>query len=278
MRFLSYLFSLAMLVSGAFWLWKERPEVRSYVQNYITSGEFHTLEARFSDQEIMARESKTLLKDNKYSFLEPKLEFYPYALFEIKYTKNNNKTAEGLLLWSLDDGELVLDTATWETTHGFEDCISQKADKNDFKILRALSKNRNYSLDRDKLMKEANVESDILDNMLDNCRKKKLIVQKGSTYRLHLNDPKLTNIPETKIDQWLVTKPYSNANCIPKKYSIGEIQKIAELAFDSDFAIRNVSEVYLPVYCITVQNPDNTHLITHFNALNGKRIHNNRLH
>jgi hypothetical protein len=278
MRFLSYLLSLSLLSSGAFWLWKERPEVRAFVQNIVSKGEFHTLEARFSEEQIMTRESKNLLKDSKYSYLEPKLEFYPFALFEVKYTKNNNKTAEGLLLWSLSDGELVLDTASWDTTHGFEDCITQSADKNDFKILRALAKNRNYTLDRDKLSKELHIENDILDNLIDNCRKKKLIVQKGNSYRLHLNEPKLTTTPETKIDQWLVTKPYKNANCISKKYSVSEIEKIAELAFDTDFTIRNVSEVYLPVYCITVQNPDNTILTTHWNALNGKRIFANRLH
>jgi hypothetical protein len=278
MRFLSYLISLGLLVSGALWLWKEKPEVRSFVQNIISKGEFHTLEARFTEDQIMTRERKNLLKDNKHIYLEPKLEFYPYALFEVKYTTNSNKTVEGLLLWSLSDGELVLDTANWQTTHGFEDCITQKADKNDFKILRALAKNRNHTLDRDKISKELRIENDILDNLLENCRKKKLIVQKGTSFRLHFNEPKLSSVPETKIDQWLVTKPYKNANCVSKKYSIAEIEKIAQMAFDTDFTVRNVSEIYLPVYCITVQNPDNTTLTTHWNALNGKRIFATKLH
>lgn len=278
MRFISYLLTLIFLSGGAAWLWRERPEARSFINDFINKGEFHTLEARFSQEEIMAKEAKNLLKDKKHTFLDPKLEFYPYALFEVKYTKQDHKTYEGLLLWGLEDGELVLDTSSWETTHGFQDCIAQDADKNDFKIIRAISKNKFYTLDRDRISKDLNVDPDILDNLLENCRKKKLIVQKGNAFRLHLNEPKLTSIPETKIDQWLVTKPYNNAYCVPKKYSVAAVEKVAKLAFDNDFTIRNVSEVYLPVYCITVQNPDNTQLVTHWNALNGKRIYAKRFH
>lgn len=278
MRFLSYLLGLSLVVGGGLWLWKEKPEVHSFISQYISSGEFLTLEAHYTPDQLMERERKNLLKDSKYTYLDPQLQFYPYSLFEVKYTKANEKTAEGLLLWSLDDGELVLDTTSWETTHGFEDCINSQADKNDFKLLRSLARARNNTLDREKLLKDLHIEGDFLDNLIDSCRKKRLIVQQGNSYRLHFNEPRLTNIPETKIDQWLVTKPYKNATCVPKKYSVSQIEDIAKAAFESDFTVRNVSEVYLPVYSITVQNPDNSILTTHWNALNGKRIHTNKLH
>ena len=87
-----------------------------------------------------------------------------------------------------------------------------------------------------------------------------------------MQNPRLSVLPETKIDQWLVTKPSKNAKRITKKYRAYQIENIAKAAFGSDFTIRRTKEIFLPVYSIVVKNPDNSEMTTHWNALNGKKL------
>lgn len=272
LRILSYFIGLPAVLIGAFLFWNT--DLSSLFHKYVGSSEIRTLEVRFTAEQIMEAQKKYLLKDTKHTYLESSLQFSPYALLEVKYSKKDNSTAEGLLLWSLSQGEAVLDTSNWEMTHGFEDCITAKADKNDFKLLKILSRQRRFSLDREDLQKELRLDNEMLDHLIESCRQKKLIVQKGNEYRLHFSNPRLTFIPETKIDQFLVTKSSKNISVIRKKYSLSEIEALAKAAFENDFTIRRISEVYLPIYSISVQNPDLTILTTHWNALSGKKINN----
>ena len=78
--------------------------------------------------------------------------------------------------------------------------------------------------------------------------------------------------PETKIDQWLVSKPVKNAKRLSKKLRSSQIESVAKAAFGNDFTIRRTSEIFLPVYNIVVQNPDGSQTTTYWNALNGKRF------
>ena len=217
----------------------------------------------------MEKHRSELLKDKKHAFLKPEVQFYPYALLEVKYNYTDDKTKEGLLLWDLVDGEIVLDTTTWEKTHGFADCINANTQRHEFKILNILAR-KGGTIDRDGLSQELNLENDILDAWIDSCRRKKLIVQSGNKYRLHLQNPRLKSIPETKIHTSLVTKPYKEADCITRRYSISQIHKIAKAAFGGDFAIRKTTDVYLPVHQLVVKNPDGSLQTSHWNGLNGK--------
>jgi hypothetical protein len=48
---------------------------------------------------------------------------------------------------------------------------------------------------------------------------------------------------------------------------------MSRAAFGNDFAIRRTIDLFLPVNCIVVQNPDGSIHTSHWNALNGKQIH-----
>ncbi len=226
---------------------------------------------RYSAESIMEAHRKELLKDPNHIFLEPTLKFVPYLLLDVKYNRSKDKTSEGIILWGLVDGEMVINTGTWEKTHGFTDCIASNATRQEFKIINALS-SKGGSWDRDGLSRFLNIENNILDTWVDSCRKKSLIVQHGNTYRLHLQNPKLQVIPETKLEQWLVTKPTKHALRVKKRYRASQIENIAKAAFGGDFAIRKTTEIFLPVYSIVVQNPDGSQMTTYWNALNGKRL------
>ena len=269
------LFSSALFfgscVFGVWWMWNHQPLFRNFVEERLETGKFLTLEARYTPDQIMETHRKDLLKNEQYGFLEPTLEFYPYALMEVKYSASDLSTAEGIILWGLEDGEMVVDTSNWMKTHGLEDCINNRADKSDFRVILALSR-YNGSADRSKLLSYLHVENEVFDSMIDSCRKKKLIVQSGNNYRLHFQRPFVQLQPQTKLDQWLVTKPYKNATRISPRYSLSQIEDISYNLFTNDFSVRNIREIYLPVYCIVVQNPDGSHLTTYWNALNGKRF------
>ncbi len=261
----------SVVIGGGYWSWNYQPKVRMKVEDLLSSATFQTLEVRYSAESIMDAHRKELLKDSNHVFLEPTLKFVPYLLMDVKYIRSTEKTGEGKILWGLVDGEMVINTGTWEKTHGFTDCIASNATRQEFKIINALAA-RGGSWDRDGLSKFLNIENNILDTWVDSCRKKSLIVQSGNIYRLHLQNPKLQVIPETKLDQWLVTKPTKHALRVKKRYRPSQIENTARAAFGNDFAIRKTAEIFLPVYSIVVQNPDGSQMTTYWNALNGKRL------
>ncbi|MCH9634794.1 MAG: hypothetical protein S4CHLAM7_15560 [Chlamydiae bacterium] len=261
----------AAIIGGGYYYANKSETVQNYISQKFDSGTFHTLEMRFTSDLIMETHKSELLVDANHSFLSPTLHFYPYLLMEVKYSSVENTTSEACILWSMDDGEMVTTTATWEMSHGFEDCINANVDRNDFKIINALASNHG-TLSRKELGLAIHVEPDILDRWIDSCKRKKLVVQSGNDYRLHFQTPKLKLTPETALDHYLVTQPYKNALRQPKKYSRRQIERIANLAFENDFTIRNITEIFLPVYRIDVQNPDGSILTTYWNALNGKKF------
>ena len=271
MKTLFFLIILSAIGYFAYCLNDFRPEIKNKLFDILNIGSFHTLEVKYTSKQIMENKKIRVLKDEKHSFLEPIIKFHPYLLMEVKYLNNEKKTIEGIILWDLIDGEMVIDEKNWEKTHGFSDCINAKAAKTEFKIINLLSQNGG-SIDRNGIIKLLNVENDVLDSWIDSCRRKKLIVQNGNEYKLHMQNPKLKVSPTTSICAPLVTKNCSKAERLPKRYSFYQIKKIAQNAFGDDFSIRNVIDVYLPIYSITIQNPDGSFNTSHWNALNGKTL------
>lgn len=271
MRFLFGCLVLISLIYGGWWLWDSFPPLRAFVEEKITTKEFHTLEIRYTADEIFAAHKQELLRGKEYTLLEPKVTFYPYLLMEVKYILDQNSTGEGLLLWGLMDGEMVIDVSTWEKSHGFEDVLNTKADKDEFKILQTLADNGG-TIDREQLYHKLQVDPDVLDHWIENCRQKKLLVIAGNKLRLHFHNPRLKITPETRLDEYLVTHSTKSVTRTKKKYTPSQISKLALIAFGNDFAIRKMSEVFLPVYTLSVQNPDGSILTTYWNALNGKRM------
>ena len=267
------LFSLGTLAAACYGLLRlssSHPEIRGRIDQFLHTGTFHTLEIRYTADQIMQSHRKDLLKSNRHQFLEPSLKFYPYLLLEVKYPLSPYKTKESVMLWDLTDGEMVISTNRWEKTHGFSDCINAHVDLNEFKIIRALAEKGGFT-DRESLSREVPVNPKLLDSWLESCRRKKLILSMDNHYRLHLENPRLKITPCTKLDERLVTKNYHRAECLPKRFSFDQIERVTQAAFGTEFAIRTTI-FYLPVHCIVVQNPDGSIHPSHWNTLNGKRL------
>lgn len=276
MRFISTLITLAALGYGAWWLNERHPDLKHKALELVNTGTFHTLEASFTAKQIMEKERSDLLKDASHQYSEPILKFHPYLLMEVKFTNRGEQTEEGVILWDLIDGEMVLDTKSWKKTHGFADCINAGADRYEYKILNVIALSGGKA-DRQTLMNTLNIENALLTSWLDRCRKKKLIVQQGNFFRIHLQDPLFNVKPSTELAAPLVTKSYKHSERIARRYSPSQIKKAAEAAFGSDFAIRTVQDVFLPIYSLTVQNPDGSLHTTHWNALNGQKMSHSSL-
>jgi hypothetical protein len=266
--------TILALLAGGYGVWmvaNNHPDVKNKITSLIDAGHFHTLEVRYNASQIMEQHRSDLLKDNRHRYLDPVIEFYPYLLMEVKYTSSDDKTHESVILWDLTDGEMVINTKNWEKTHGFGDCIIADTTPQEFKVLNLLAK-KGGSLDRNGLSKALNVEHEVLDGWVDSCRKKKLIIQAGNLYKLHFQNPILRTIPETHLDERLVTKSFKEAIRLGRQFSPGQIERIAKAAFGQNFAIRKMTDVYLPVHSIVVQNPDGSIHTSHWNALNGRRL------
>lgn len=275
MRLIFLFATLAASVYGYLRLSNSHPEIKgqikSHVEEFLNSGEFHTLEVRHSAANLMDTNRRDLLKTNRHTYLEPTLKFYPYLLLEVKYRHTKDETREGVVLWDLTDGEMVINTRTWEKTHGYGDCITANAERQEFKILNVLAQ-KGGTVDREGLSKSLHVDNEILDAWIESCRRKRLIVQIGNKYCLHMQSPNLKAYPETKTEERLVTQAQKDVERVSRRYSVSQIERLTQAAFGQDFTIRRTTDVYLPVHSIAVQNPDGSVHTTHWNAMNGKQL------
>jgi len=266
------LFIIVLLTGGGWWAWHS-PTLANWkdqLLQYIDNRDIVTLEAHFVPEQIVEAHRQELLGTDKRILQNTILKYYPYLLLDVKYP-DYSRTREGVLLWGLNDGEIVINTETWETTHGFRDCLECQATQSDFKILNALVR-RQGIISLEELQKELQVERDILNTWIDGAKKKHLIMQKGISLQLHFENPKLLMTPQTRIKQHLVSKPLADGQKVPRTYSRSQILEMSQAAFGREFKIRNEQEIFLPVYSLEILNPDGSVQASEWNALTGKRI------
>lgn len=259
--FLLLLFTVLGCIAYIFW-----PQISMLSYGMFVGKEFKTLERQISAEEIMQREKEKLLKTSQYTFAPPKLIYSPYLLLEVKYSKGKSETEESLLLWSLGDGEMVVNTMGWEKTSGFADCLDACATKNDFEILKAVAQEGGKKK-RELLFRKFDKEDEIIEKWISSSLRKKLIVEEGSSLRLHLAKPHLVFTPKTAGALALVTRPLEEMGQKEKAvYTPAQIKRLCQNAFGTPLCIRNEYLIYLPVYEITVQNPDGSFFTTIWNA------------
>lgn len=267
-----YFICLLLVTAGAWWGWNSATFAnwKDKLLQYVDNRDIVTLEARFSPEQIVAANRSELLGSDKKTLKNSTLKYYPYLLLDVKYL-DQGKTREGILLWGLNDGEMVINTEKWETTHGFKDCLESCANRNDFKILQALARHQG-TINIEELQKELHIERELLAAWTEEAKQKHLIVQKGNLLQLHFENPRLLVIPQTKIKHPLVTKPPGDGQKASRSYSRNQIVAITQAAFGKEYTIRNEQEIFLPVYSLEVLNPDGSIQISDWNALTGQRM------
>lgn len=260
---------LFILLGGGWWAsqtnevknWKER------ILQYIDNRDIITLEAQFLPEKIFELHRQELIGNQKRTLSNTTLKYYPYLLLNVKYP-DQQQTREGVLLWGMNDGEMILNTEAWETSHGFRDCLECRANRNDFKILQALAR-RQGSISIEDLQKDLHIEREMMSSWINEAKQKHLIIQKNNILQLHFENPKLLVTPQTKIKQPLVTKPIGDGKKISKLFDKNQIISIIKAAFGSDFSIRSEQEIFLPVYSFEILNPDGSIQTSEWNAVTG---------
>lgn len=270
MRLIWILLTLAGGGYGLWWYSDTQPSLKGKLEQLVQLRSVRGLEVRYGAEQIIEMHQKKLLKEKGSRIAESSLKFYPYLLLESKYN-SKNKSKESLLLWDLSDGEMVLQTKDWIKTHGFGDCIRAHVQNHEFRIMSTMAR-KGGTCDRSHLLEKLQIDSPMLEAWLRSCFKKNLIIETGDKYRLHLQNPRLTRVPETEIADRLITRTYKQAVRMPNQFSTSQIERMARTAFGPQFIIRKSTEVYLPVYCIVVQQPDGALQTHHINGLTGKPL------
>ncbi|MEI6532119.1 MAG: hypothetical protein WCN87_04810 [Chlamydiota bacterium] len=262
-RLLSCVLTLSLLCGGGYWIKERYPPAEKLLSKILHSSSIQIIEPGFSLDYIIEKTGK------KHSPLSAEVRYYPYAVLEVKYSRSPKKTEEAFMLWSLTNAELVLSTKTWQTTHGFQDCLIAKSDHMDIKILKSLSAG---PLSRQKIAAELHLENEELGVFLQACCAKKLIIHREHDYRVHLDTPYLTTRPITKLEIPLTYKPMKSLEPLPQRYPLESIVAFASSIFKDDFCIRSSQQVYLPVYCLTFQGDEGPATTSYWNSLNGREL------
>jgi len=270
-RFLFFIITLGVICVGGYFLYEQKDELMRYTHEFRKPSKIYTLEASFTPEEITTLRQKELLREKEYSFSKAETLFVPYILYDVKFVNNNKQTEESRLLFSLVTGEMILDTRTFDTTHGFEDCIIAGATEEDFRLLHLLE-NQGGQMTRETLAHKLSIDPEDLSGRLEALRKKHLIAIKGDTIRIHFQNPLLHVIPQTKLTQPVVLKEVLPNQLLSARYSKGQINKIIKAAFGQDFAIRKEIELFIPVIEIEVLMKDCSIHKTYWNGITGKSI------
>ncbi len=272
MRLLYTLFTLAVGGYGLFWVADKNPDLKQKAEEYLNFRTTTALETRFDSSLVMENQQKLLLKDKGARYLDPELKFFPHLLLEVKYCDSKNRTKEGHILWDLTDGEMILDTKSWEKTHGFADCILNSAQAHELKVLNVLSEKGGHA-DISTILTKLDMEMPVLESSIRSCLRKNLIISTGTNkYRLHLENPHLTTKPETKLYDQLTTRSHKRAERADKHFSRSQVERVIKMAFGENFSIRTSTEIYLPVHRLVIQNPDGSIHTAHFNGLTGEQL------
>lgn len=253
-----------------FWLWFQIPLWFVSALPSLPYQEITIFEPRHTPEEVMQSEEGQELFNESEEMSDASVEMYPYLLMEVKYLRGE-KSLESTVLWSLKKGEMLLDTTTWEMTHGYYDCLIHNARAEEMAVVKALV-NKGGTLDRESLLKAIHRDGEQVDNWIHNCMKKQLIVQTGNIYRLHLQNHKLAQEPRSKINTSLKKRNLAFKKVIVPKYSPRQIMNLAHDAFGSGFSIRRKQLVYLPVYSIMITYSDGSSATSKWNAHTGRLL------
>lgn len=270
--FLLVIFSA--LSFAAYYGYLHRAEVEDFLPVVSHEDTIDTFENAFSAEDFLSRHAKTLLPTKQHTFGATRLFFCPHLFLQVKHSPDGRSTMASAMLWNLIDGELVLDTNSFEETQGFADCLSSKAGADDFRILLLLS--RKGALTKDQIVQELGTDTQVVCDRIEDMRKRHLVVVASDVVRLHVESPLIKNDPSTAITRPLVQRKITKDDKLLPVYSKQDIEYLVKSAFGQDVAIRTSRLVFVPLYEIQILNPDGSIRRTFWNAVSGKELWKNK--
>jgi hypothetical protein len=174
------------------------------------------------------------------------------------------------MLWDLTDGELVLDTNSFDHTQGFSDCLMSSATADDFRILHTLTKKG--PLSKEGVIKELGSDDAVICDRIESLRKRHLVIIANDIVRLHVESPLLKVEPLTVITRPFVSRHSTHDTLISPTYSKSDIETLVQAAFGPDLAIRSSRIIYIPTYEVHINNPDGSLRKTYWNGISSKEM------
>jgi hypothetical protein len=249
---------------------------RNEVEEFLPSTEdtIDTFENAVSPEEVLSRHAKSLLPTKQHVIGSTTLIFCPHLFLQIKYSPDGRTTIGSSMLWNLIDGELVVDTNSFDETQGFSDCLSSQAGADDFRILHLLSKRG--ALSKEQISQELGTDSQVVCDRIDDLHKRHLVIVANDIVRIHVESPLLKIDPSTAITRPLVQRKITKSDKLSPLFSKKDIEYLVKSAFGQDVAIRTSRFVFVPLYEVQIQNPDGSIRKTFWNAVSGKELWRNK--
>lgn len=284
---LSFFVFIGSLFSGVF-LWDNVPVARQVMQfasdqGMIMFSKSCRLVRRLSGYEklevferhISPEQALSLFPESREGNAFVELHLVPHVLMRVRFSKEDTGkkslvSQEGEILWSLTNGEMVLNTGTWSCSKGFQECLLLHADQQDISVMQALA-TLGGSATRDALLHVLSMKNVRAEKAIKECHKKRLVFASGSlisTHFQHLQPVKgcVTTLHALPV---FLRKP-SGAVCSPVHYSEDKIHRLVRMVFGKNFLILRSSTVYVPVYKVCLVSSDNSVRIEYINGVTGK--------
>ncbi|MEX1012873.1 MAG: hypothetical protein WDZ27_04185 [Waddliaceae bacterium] len=225
-----------------------------FLKGYVENKEIRSFELRYTLDEIAT------LQEEPFETLS--LKYFPCLLLEVKYNFNGT-TLEDQILWSLTDGEMILNTQSWTLSHGFSELIQLGLNGEEVAALQDLTKSASPLLAEESRFPYA----------LSSLKKKNLVLETDGYYTLHMKDPFLSIPPRTRMLTPLVLRHYQQKEMFPKKFTTRQVERLVVDYFKPfQLAIKNTRVIYLPVAELKRKNSDDSFTIEYLNCLTGDPI------
>ncbi|ANH78469.1 hypothetical protein [Candidatus Chlamydia sanziniae] len=214
---------------------------------------------------------------NSKSYIE--LNFIPHTLMHVRFSKEEPGkkhviSQEGEILWSLVNGEMVLNTTTWACSKGFRECLLLHARKQDMQVMQTLA-SLGGAASKESLSQALAMRNIPAEKVIKECHKKKLIFTSNSYIGTHFQQLQpiqgcTTTLHTPRV--WL-QKP-RHSMLFPAQYSEDRVCRLVKMIFGENFLILRNSIVYVPVYKVFLVSIDNSVRIEYVNAITGKPFYN----
>ncbi|WP_213318779.1 hypothetical protein [Chlamydiifrater volucris] len=238
----------------------------------IGSEQIFIIERSYSPEQVI----ENLKYKNQDLYLEQC--FFPYVLLKARYQKEvpsrsgDYEILEGVLLWSLVNGEVVLDTETWNCSQGFRECLISKADRHDMLIMQTLI-SMGGSMNREQLIERLASKNFHVAKSIKSCHRKKLIFVQGDRVGIPFRKfQPLTNCMTTMNRSLVSLMKPKGSIMIAEKHSEDDIRSLASKVFGKNFYVIDTKKVFVPAYRITTKGTDGSQRTEFINAINGRKL------
>lgn len=259
---------ILIIVFAGIGLYFYDPYLFEKVEEYVFNEEIYAFTPRYQAQDLLKAHKKILLRKGSDTFLPPKLYYMPSVLVDLKKKQKNGKVIESTQLWSLTDGERILNLADWKTTKGYGLIIDLDASHDEIALLDEMSTYKVANVD--DLHQKLSVNKYQLEKVLKKTEEKGLTKKKGKTIYL-LKNPFVLSLEDAPLNLPALTHSSHYAGYFQKRFSKWQIATLIHKASESD-TIECMREVNIPIWQIPVVRDNGKKVVSYWNALNGQLV------